>query len=153
MTSSSLHLYIALFFSLFNIIIARSLSLYHHHAILIILYPAGFIRTLVRQHSRPHYMTLKSSLSCVYWCTASAPPAPTGDCTPTPPLTRDCGLQTAATPAPHHDRRIHSLSAHIYRSIPPAGTCVLCQHFGVFYCGYKRVSPSEPLSNNTGPLC
>lgn len=29
----------------------------------------------------------------------------------------------------------------------------LCQHFRVFYCGYKRVSPSEPLSNNTGPLC
>lgn len=35
----------------------------------------------------------------------------------------------------------------------PFRTCALCQHFRVFYCGYKRVSPSEPLSNNTGPLC
>lgn len=58
----------------------------------------------------------------------------------------------------HPTARRPTTSIRTYRSrctlAPlPASTCALCQHFGVFYCGYKRVSPSEPLSNNTGPLC
>ncbi|KAL4089258.1 hypothetical protein QTP88_024315 [Uroleucon formosanum] len=74
-----------------------------------------------------------------------APPAP-------PP-----GRLPAKLQSPLHRTTFGVVYSHIHRTLatppPPAGTCALCQHFGVFYCGYKRVSPSEPLSNNTGPLC
>jgi len=68
----------------------------------------------------------------------------------------DDSLQNCTHPCTAQ-RPASSISAHTsynrHYPPPPAGTCALCQHFGVFYCGYKRVSPSEPLSNNTGPLC
>jgi len=77
---------------------------YHHSTpslLYYILYPAGFIRTLVRQHSHPHYVTLKSSLSCVlvHPCTAT-------------PTTR---CKTALTPctAP---RPASSIYPHIHRT-------------------------------------
>jgi len=74
-----------------------------------------------------------------------APPAP-------PP-----GRHPAKLQSPLHHTTTGVFYPHIHRTAatppPPVGTCALCQHFGVFYCGYKRVSPSEPLSNNTGPLC